>query len=80
MKTEKAKKLLNQIVSNADRDKDKFMYFYASVEDGDYIGGNQNMDMGDALIVIRQMITVFDIGEEDVVDMFKLSKKPVIIQ
>jgi len=79
MKTDKAKKLLNQIVSNADRDKDKFMYFYASVDDGDYIGGNQNMDMGDALIVIRQMITVFKIKEEDVQDMYKLSE-PVIIQ
>ena len=79
MKTDKAKKLLNQIISNADRDKDKFMYFYASVDDGDYIGGNQNMDMGDALIVIRQMITVFKIKEEDVQDMYKLSE-PVIIQ
>jgi len=79
MKTDKAKKMLNQIISNADRDKDKFMYFYASVDDGDYIGGNQNMDMGDALIVIRQMITVFKIKEEDVQDMYKLSE-PVIIQ
>jgi len=79
MKTDKAKKMLNQIVSNADRDKDKFMYFYASVDDGDYIGGNQNMDMGDALIVIRQMITVFKIKEADLVDMYKLSE-PVIIQ
>ena len=79
MKTDKAKKMLNQIISNADRDKDKFMYFYASVDDGDYIGGNQNMDMGDALIVIRQMITVFKIKEVDVQDMYKLSE-PVIIQ
>lgn len=64
MNTKKAQRMVNQIISHVRKTGDSFLYFYGSKEDGKFIGGNHNMDTGDALLVIRKLVETFGIDRK----------------
>lgn len=77
MKIDKAREKCQAIQELAKQDKDGFIYCYFSHEDDAYTGGTFNMDKGEALIVIEQMLKDFDLDIEVLAMQFGKNKPKV---
>jgi len=64
MKIQEAEKQLETLRERAERDNDAVLVCYFSREQEAYNGYMTNMDAGDALIVIEQLIRKFNLSPE----------------
>ena len=69
MTIQQGEQLLAPFIEAAKKDKDPFILVHFSRQDDYYQGRDCGMDMGDALLVIRQLIKAFDINTDALANM-----------
>ncbi|HDY89501.1 MAG TPA: hypothetical protein ENH82_15485 [bacterium] len=71
MTTKKAKQVMNLFIKQCKKDNDSFMVVHFSREEDKFYGTHE-MDVGDALIIINELIKQFKLSSEIVCKANKL--------
>lgn len=64
MKIKTGRKKLDDFIGQANRDKDPYLLVHFSRNEDKYMGYNDHMDLGDALIIIRELCSQFNIEKK----------------